>query len=293
MPSLLDSAVWAEHRAAVFGAAYRILGSVADAEDIVQEVWLRAHRADLSQVRDLRAWLVTVAARRSYDELRSARARRETYVGPWLPEPLLTGPDAAEPVLLDELVSTAVLLVMEELTPSERVALVLHDAFGLAFAEIAPVLGGTPAAARQHASRARRRIAAARERQVTADRAEHARVLAAFRSACENGDLPALVRLLHPDAVYLTDGGGQVHAARKPITGGARIAEVLLRVARRRFGGATRAFRPIEAGGEPALLVVHAGRPLCVDTLSVEDGRITVLHRLLNPDKLRHLPPGL
>ncbi|MFD7511032.1 RNA polymerase subunit sigma-24, partial [Streptomyces sp. NPDC059853] len=172
-------------------------------------------------------------------------------------------------------------------------ALVLHDAFGLAFAEIAPVLGGTPAAARQHASRARRRIAAARERQVTADRAGHARVVAAFRSACENGDLPALVRLLHPDAVYLTDGGGQVHAARKPITGGARIAEVLLRVARRRFGGETRALRPIEAGGEPALLVVHAGRPLCVDTLSVEDGRITVLHRLLNPDKLRHLPPGL
>uniref|UniRef100_UPI0034DF0185 sigma-70 family RNA polymerase sigma factor n=1 Tax=Streptomyces harbinensis TaxID=1176198 RepID=UPI0034DF0185 len=154
MPHVLDPAVWTEHRAAVFGAAYRILGSVADAEDITQEVWLKAHRSDLTEVADLRAWLVTVAARRAYDELRSARARRERYTGPWLPEPLLTGPDAAESVLVDELVSTAVLLVLEELTPAERVALVLHDVFGLPFAEVAGVLGGSPAAARQHASRA-------------------------------------------------------------------------------------------------------------------------------------------
>lgn len=290
MPHVLDPAVWTEHRAAVFGAAYRILGSVADAEDITQEVWLKAYRSDLTEVADLRAWLVTVAARRAYDELRSARARREEYTGPWLPEPLLTGPDAAESVLVDELVSTAVLLVLEELTPAERVALVLHDVFGLPFAEVAGVLGGSPAAARQHASRARRRVAAVRDRPRTAaDRAEHARVLAAFRAACEAGDLDALIRLLHPDAVYLTDGGGRVRAARKPITGGTRVAEVLLRVARRLFADLPRTSRRIEAGGEPALLVLRGGRPLCVDTLHVVDGRILALHRVLNPDKLRHL----
>jgi RNA polymerase sigma factor (sigma-70 family) len=140
---------WAAHRPAVFGAAYRILGSVAEAEDVTQEVWLRAAGADLSEVRDLRAWLVTVAARTSYNVLKSARVRRESYVGPWLPEPLLTGPDAAAPVLMDEAVSTAMLVVMETLTPAERVALVLHDVFDFPFDRIAEVLGGTVTAARR------------------------------------------------------------------------------------------------------------------------------------------------
>ena len=136
------SAEWETHRPAVFGVAYRLLGSVADAEDVAQEVWLRAAGADLADVKDLRAWLVTVSARLSYDILKSARARREAYVGPWLPEPLLTGPDASEPVLVDESVSSAILLIMDELSPPERVAFVLHDVFGIEFDRIAEIVGG-------------------------------------------------------------------------------------------------------------------------------------------------------
>ena len=166
---------WAAHRLAVFGVAYRLLGTVSDAEDVEQDVWLRAASADLSGVRDLRAWLVTVAARRAYDILRSARVRRESYVGPWLPEPLLTGPDAAEPVLVDDSVSTAMLLVMERLSPPERVALVLHDVFEVPFERIAEVLDTTAAAGRQLASRARRRVTAVRETP-RAERPERERV---------------------------------------------------------------------------------------------------------------------
>jgi RNA polymerase sigma-70 factor, ECF subfamily len=281
---------WAEHRPAVFGVAYRLLGTVTDAEDVVQDVWLRATAADMSQVADRRAWLVTVAARRSYDVLRSARVRRETYVGPWLPEPLLTGPDAAEPVLVDESVSTAMLLVMEELAPPERVAFVLHDVFEVPFGEVAAVLGNTPAASRQLASRARRRVAAAKERP-RASRPERDRVLTVFRAAFEAGDLEQLIKLLHPDAVYVTDGGGKVSAARKLIVGGERIAEVLDRV-RRRWTPAG-AVVPCEVGGEPALAIYRDGRPWCLDTFDIAaDGRIMAVRRVLNPDKLARVDPA-
>ncbi|GAA0819053.1 RNA polymerase sigma-70 factor [Streptosporangium amethystogenes subsp. fukuiense] len=280
---------WAEHRPAVFGAAYRLLGSVGDAEDVAQDVWLRAAGADLSGVEDLRAWLVTVAARRSYDILRSARVRRETYVGPWLPEPLLTGPDAAEPVLVDEAVSMAMLLVMDRLTPPERVAFVLHDVFEVPFDRIASVLGVTPAAGRQLASRARRRVAATR-RQPRASRPERERVLAAFRAAYETSDLKGLVELLHPDAVYVTDGGGKVSAARKVISGGERIAMVLSRVAGR-WG--LFPLVPREVGGELALVAYRDRRIVLVDTFDIAaDGRILEIRRVVNPDKLSHVGPA-
>ncbi|MEV4749713.1 RNA polymerase sigma factor SigJ [Streptosporangium amethystogenes subsp. fukuiense] len=280
---------WAEHRPAVFGAAYRLLGSVGDAEDVAQDVWLRAAGADLSGVEDLRAWLVTVAARRSYDILRSARVRRETYVGPWLPEPLLTGPDAAEPVLVDESVSMAMLLVMDRLTPPERVAFVLHDVFEVPFDRIASVLGVTPAAGRQLASRARRRVAATR-RQPRASRPERERVLAAFRAAYETSDLKGLVELLHPDAVYVTDGGGKVSAARKVISGGERIAMVLSRVAGR-WG--LFPLVPREVGGELALVAYRDRRIVLVDTFDIAaDGRILEIRRVVNPDKLSHVGPA-
>jgi RNA polymerase sigma factor (sigma-70 family) len=277
---------WAGHRPAVFGVAYRLLGTVTDAEDVVQDVWLRAAAADLSGVEDLRAWLVTVAARRSYDILRSARVRRETYAGPWLPEPLLTGPDASEPVLVDESVSTAMLVVMEELAPPDRVAFVLHDVFEVPFEQIAGVLGKTTAASRQLASRARRRVAAAKE-QPRASRPERERVLAAFRAAYEAGDLKGLVQLLHPDAVYVTDGGGKVSAARKLIVGADRVAMVLVRVGRRQ---ALDAAVPCEVGGEPALAIYRGGRLALIDTFDVgADGRILALRRVLNPEKLVHI----
>ncbi|WP_326638631.1 RNA polymerase sigma factor SigJ [Streptosporangium sp. NBC_01755] len=280
---------WAEHRPAVFGAAYRLLGSVGDAEDVAQDVWLRAAGADLSGVENPRAWLVTVAARRSYDILRSARVRRETYVGPWLPEPLLTGPDAAEPVLVDESVSMAMLVVMDRLTPPERVAFVLHDVFEVPFDRIARVLGVTPAAGRQLASRARRRVAATKQ-QPRASRPERERVLAAFRAAYEASDLKALVELLHPDAVYVTDGGGKVFAARKVISGGERIATVLSRVAGR-WG--LFPLVPREVGGELALVAYRDKRIVLVDTFDVAaDGRILAIRRVLNPDKLSYIDPA-
>ncbi|GHA76025.1 MULTISPECIES: RNA polymerase sigma factor SigJ [Streptomyces] len=277
---------WETYRPAVFGAAYRLLGSVADAEDVTQDVWLRAAGADLRQIDDLRAWLVTVAARRCYDILRSARVRREAYVGPWLPEPLLTGPDAAEPVLVDESVTSAMLLIMEELSPPERVAFVLHDVFGLQFARIAQVLGVSAPAARQLASRARRRVARAKQSAPQAPKAERERVLAAFRAAYEAGDLAGLVRLLHPDVVYVTDGGGRIPAARKLIHGGERVAEVMVRVGRQ--------WRPdridlAEVGGELALVFHREGRVYSVDTVQITEGLITAYRRVVNPEKLQHL----
>ncbi|KAB2386395.1 RNA polymerase sigma factor SigJ [Actinomadura montaniterrae] len=274
---------WALHRPAVFGAAYRITGSVADAEDIAQDVWLRATaRGSLDDVRDLRAWLITIAARRACDLLGSAHARRVDYVGPWLPEPLLTGPDAAEPVLVDETAGTAMLLVLEELSPPERVAFVLHQAFDVPYDTIAEVLGRTPAACRQLASRARRKIAAASPAR-PAGTAERDRVLREFRAAYERRDEAALLALLDPDATYTTDGGGHVFAARKIIAGAGRVATALLRVAvRQRF-----ALVPAEVNGEAALLVRNrAGRLAAVDTVEVRDGRIVAVRRVLNPEKL-------
>jgi RNA polymerase sigma-70 factor (ECF subfamily) len=256
---------------------------VADAEDVTQDVWLRAAKADLRDVDDLRAWLVTVAARRAYDILKSARVRRETYVGPWLPEPLLTGPDASQPVLVDESVGSAMLLIMEELSPPERVSFVLHDVFGLGFGDIAELLDVSAPAARQLASRARRRVAKAKESMPQASKAERERVLTVFRAAYEAGDLAGLVRLLHPDAVYVTDGGGKAFAARRPVCGGERVAEVMVRVGRQ--------WRPdridlAEVGGELALVFHREGRVYSVDTVQITGGLISAYRRVINPDKL-------
>lgn len=284
-PNVLD-AHWQTYRPAVFGVAYRLLGSVADAEDVTQDVWLRAAAADLDAVVDLRAWLITVAARRSYDILKSARSRRETYVGPWLPEPLLTGPEASEPVLLDESVTTAIMLVMEQLSPPERVAFILHDVFGIEFDQVADVLGVTGANARQLASRARRKVAKTKQDSPPASKSERDRVLRTFRAAYESGDLAGLIKLLHPEVVYLTDGGGQVYAARKPITGGVRVAEVMVRVGRRWRSDHVDL---VEVGGELALVHYQQGSVFAVDTAQIDAGLITTLLRLLNPNKLSHL----
>ncbi|KUJ66048.1 RNA polymerase subunit sigma-24 [Streptomyces albus subsp. albus] len=278
----LTDADWESHRPAVFGAAYRILGTVAEAEDVTQDVWLRAAAADLAEVRDLRAWLVTLAARTSYNVLKSARVRRESYVGPWLPEPLLTGPDAAAPVLMDESVSTAMLVVMETLSPAERVALVLHDVFDFPFGRIAEVLGGTPAAGRKLASRARARVAAVQERP-RASKAETERVLRAFKAAADAGDMAGLVELLHPEAVYVGDGGGKATAARRPVHGVETIARLAVRSTQLRRPDAAGI---IEVNGRPALATYCGGELVWLDTVEIADGRITEFRRLVNPEKL-------
>jgi RNA polymerase sigma factor (sigma-70 family) len=278
----LAEADWESHRPAVFGAAYRILGTVVEAEDVAQEVWLRA-AADLSQVRDLRAWLVTLAARCSYNVLKSARVRRESYVGPWLPEPLPTEPAAQ--VLMDESVSTAMLVVVERLSPAERVALVLHDVFDIPFGRIAEVLGGTSAASRKRASRARVRVAAVQERP-RASRTETERVLKAFKAAADAGDMAGLVELLHPGAVYVADGGGNVAAARTPVQGAEPVALDAIRLIEIRRPDASRI---IEVNGHPALATYRGGRLAWLDTVEIADGQITQLRRLANPEKLAHI----
>jgi RNA polymerase sigma-70 factor, ECF subfamily len=281
----LAEADWESHRPAVFGAAYRILGTVAEADDVTQEVWLRASGADLSEVRDLRAWLVTVAARTSYNVLKSARVRRESYVGPWLPEPLPTGPDAATEVVMDESVSTAMLVVMETLSPAERVALVLHDVFDFPFGRIAEVLGGTPAASRKLASRARARVAAVEDRP-RASTTETERMLRAFKAAADAGDIARLVELLDPEAVYVGDGGDKVKAARRPVRGAERIARLTVRQTEIRRPDA---FRVIEVNGHPALATYRGGELVWLDTVEIADGRITAFRRLANPEKFAHI----
>jgi RNA polymerase sigma factor (sigma-70 family) len=282
----VDDLDWEAHRPAVFGAAYRLLGSVAEAEDVVQDTWLRASAADRSKVADPRAWLVTIGARLAYNVLKSARVRREQYTGPWLPEPLPTGPDAAERVIVDDSVGTAMLLVMEELTPPERVAFVLHDVFDVPFDQVAGVLGNSAAASRKLASRARRRVADARDEQPKTSRAERERVLTAFRAAAEGGDFERLVELLHPDAVYVADGGGKVVASRRPVVGAERVARLLARVmSHYRVDRITF----VEVGGELALAAHRDGHVIWVDTLEVANGRVTAFRRVANPEKLAHL----
>lgn len=282
----IDAAEWRAHRPAVFGVAYRLLGTVADAEDVVQDTWLKAAGADLSEVRDLRAWLVTVAARRSYDLLTSARARRESYVGPWLPAPLATGPDAAEPVLVDDSIGTTMLLALENLTPEERLATVLNGVFDVPYTEIGDMIGKTAAATRQIASRARKRMS-----EVTTVHDEHStverrRILDAFKAAYEDGDLARLVALLHPDVVYTTDGGGKVNAARKVIHGADHVARVLLGVAAK-LGDR---YRDAEFNGLENFYGYRGDELTSADAFTVDDeGRITGIFRVLNPDKLSHL----
>ncbi|GLZ77267.1 RNA polymerase sigma24 factor [Actinorhabdospora filicis] len=271
---------WSEHRPAVFGVAYRLLGTVTDAEDVVQDTWLKAASADLSEVRDLRAWLITVAAHRAHDVLTSARARRESYVGPWLPEPLLTGPDAAEPVLSDDFVGQAMLLALDELSPDERLAVILHGVFDFDYERIGEMIGRSAVATRQLASRARRRVAHAKPK--THPNAEREKVLTAFKAAYEHGDLAALTALLHPDVVYVTDGGGRLHAARKPILGAERVAHVLAGVGAK--WGPYRG-RFAELNGETNLLGA-IGEYATADYFEIEGGLITRMARVLNPEKL-------
>jgi RNA polymerase sigma-70 factor (ECF subfamily) len=263
--------------------AYGTLGSVADAEDVVQEAWVRAQRADREEIRDLRAWLTTVVARLALDALRSARARREAYIGPWLPEPVVEELDPADRVTLDETIGMALMVVLERLSPAERAAFVLHDVFGLPFEEVAAVVGRTPAAVRQLASRARRRVEDERPR-FTPSADEQLAVVGAFAAACQAGDLDGLLRVLDPDVVWRSDGGGRVQAARKPVQGALRVAKAMLALAR----GVVSA-RPALVNGAPGIVVTGSDGVLTVEAFTIVDGRITALHFVRNPDKLRHV----
>ncbi|MGC1852090.1 MAG: sigma-70 family RNA polymerase sigma factor [Solirubrobacterales bacterium] len=283
-------------RAHLLRVAYGTLGSLSEAEDVVQEAWLRLQRADSGQIESLRAWLTTVVARLSLDALQAARRRREDYVGQWLPEPLverLDGEENAECVNLDESVATALLVVLERLSPAERMAFLLHDVFAMPFEEVAEVVGRSPAAVRQLAVRARHHVEAKRPR-FPASAEEQERIVIAFTGACQEGDLEGLLQLLDPSVVFRSDGGGHVPAARFPLEGGERVARALLALDRKR----RRAGREIRGvagrvNGLPGL-VYHEGETLNVLSFTIDAGRIVALDVVRNPDKLRHvrLPVG-
>jgi RNA polymerase sigma-70 factor (ECF subfamily) len=270
-------ATFTGHRELLFGVAYRMLGSAADAEDVLQEAHVRWRAADTAAVHSPRAFLVTIVSRLCLDQLKSARARREVYVGPWLPEPVVTD-EKVDP----STISTAFLLLLERLAPAERAAFLLKEVFEYDYDEIARILEKSEDACRQLASRARRHIHEARPRP-PADRAEHARLLAAFAAAIQTGDLHTLETLLAADVTMHSDGGGRANAALKVIHGRDKVARFVLGT--RRFYGAVEV-EPRLLNGLPALLVVEDGKLRCTLTVDVEGGEIHAVHSVLNPEKL-------
>ncbi|GGM70882.1 RNA polymerase sigma factor SigJ [Dactylosporangium sucinum] len=280
------------HRGHLFGVAYRMLGSRADAEDVVQEAWLRYAAADQGQIVDLRAWLTTVTGRLCLDLLRSARVRREAYVGQWLPEPIVErlpdqGADPGESVALSESVSLALLLILDTLSPEQRVAFVLHDVFAVPFGEVAGTLGTTAENARQLASRARRAVAAGEHRHTTS-RARQAEVFAAFTAAAAGGDLDALLKVLAPDVVAIGDGGGIGPAARRPVEGALQVGRFVLGLYRqaRRLGYEV---MPALVNGDLGI-VMRMGDGYAVSSLAISpSGLVTGVYNQLNPAKLTGL----
>ncbi|WP_030516885.1 RNA polymerase sigma-70 factor [Nocardia sp. NRRL WC-3656] len=271
------------HRNLLFTVAYEMLGSAADAEDVLQETWLRWVDVDLDDIRDQRAYLVRIVTRQALTRLRTLGRRKESYVGPWLPEPLLTAPDVAEDVELADSVSMAMLLVLETLAPTERAVFVLREVFDLSYDEIAAAVDKTPAAVRQIAHRARAHVAARRPRGVvSAD--ESRRAVEAFQHAIETGDLQHLVDMLAPDVVLLGDGGGVVQAVLRPIAGADRVARALRTgLPRLRTEAIVEA---VQINGCPALIVRIDGRIDDVVAMRLDDGLITGLYVVRNPEKL-------
>ena len=276
------------HRSLLFTVAYEMLGSAVDAEDVVQETWLRwADQAAVvrADVRDARAHLVRIVTRQALNRLRTLARRREEYVGEWLPEPLLTSPDVAEDVELAESVSFAMLTVLETLGPTERAVFVLREVFETPYEEIAKAVGKTPAGVRQIAHRAREHVAARRPR-ARVSRAEQEAVVQRFLAAVGGGDLQKLLDVLSPDVVVVSDGGGVVAAARRPIEGADRVGALLAGLAT--LAGDFRAM-PMWLNGAPAARFELDGELNTVASLEIEDGRITRIYAVRNPEKLTRL----
>lgn len=294
-----DTIVFQRHRAHLLNIAYRMLGEMAAAEDVVQEAWLRWQRVDGEDVRDPRAWLSAATVRLSLDALRKVRARRESYIGPWLPEPLL--PDdtrafaadapAARAELASDL-SLALLHVLERLSPEERAALILHDAFDCDYSEIAATLEKTEAACRKLVSRARERVKEDRPR-FTASKDAHRDLLMRFAKASASSDPHEMAALLAPDAIAYTDGGGRVAAALNPIYGADKIARFIHGLGRKFYAGALLETAMTEINGQPALVIRDGPEMLGVIAIETDGEQITTLYGLRNPDKLQRLTASL
>lgn len=274
------------HRNLLFTVAYEMLGSAADAEDVVQETWLRWAGVDLDEIRDRRAYLVRITTRQALSRLRALGRRKESYVGSWLPEPLLTTPDVADDVALADSVSMAMLLVLETLAPTERAVFVLRDVFDVGYDEIAETVDRTPATVRQIAHRARAHVAARRPRR-TVSAVETRDALDAFRRAVETGDLRSLLAVLAEDVVLVGDGGGIRQAIPRPVTGADKVARLLAGGWRRVAEAASMA--PAQVNGYPALLVRLDGELDTVVAVRLDDGLITGLYAVRNPEKLSRM----
>jgi RNA polymerase sigma-70 factor (ECF subfamily) len=283
-----DEDVFAEHRALLFTVAYEMLGSAADAEDVVQDSWLRWSRVDRDEVRDPRAYLVRVVTHQALNRLRTLRRRREEYVGPWLPEPVATTPDVAEDVELADSVSFAMLVVLETLSPLERAVFVLREVFGFEYDEISAATGRAPDAVRQLASRARRHVEARRPRAATTAAPDHAEVAARFFTAVTTGDVQGLMDVLAPDVVLITDGGGAVKAALRPIHGADKVYRFLKGLI---YDDPTLVLEAeiLDVNGATGALGLIGGELDTALSLRTEGGRVTELYVVRNPEKLARI----
>ncbi len=281
----VDATTFESNRGRMFGIAYRMLGSVAEAEDVVQDAWLRWQGTNRDEVHNPAAFLATVVTRLSLTALDSARARRETYVGPWLPEPVATDGDPLLGAERAEALSLAVLLLLERLTPAERAAYVLHEAFQYPFREIAEVLEISEASARQLGTRARQHID--RERVVEVSSAERNRLMGALVAAMQSGELEQLESVLAKDVVAVSDGGGVVFAARRPVLGRDRVANFLHGIAEK-YGEGLSAM-PVSVNGETAMLAIRDGAPQSLTSVEVSPDGVASIHIVMNPNKLATL----
>ena len=291
-----DERTFIEHRKLLFAIAYRILGSAADAEDVVQDAWLKWSAADRGQVADPKAYLSRIASNLSMERLRSTRRQRETYVGPWLPEPILTSEDTAEDVAAAESVSMAMLVVLETLSPLERAVFVLKEVFDFSYAEIASAVERSEAAVRQAGHRARNHVQARRPR-FEADRGKKRAVTERFFAAATGGDINDLMQLLAPDVTLWTDGGGKVRQALRPVEGMTKVAAWLAGVTKRPYEGveiADMTAEVVDVNGGPGIVFSAAGRVIATLTVELDaDGRIATIHNVANPDKLHAVADGV
>ena len=291
-----DEQTFSEHRKLLFAIAYRLLGSVADAEDVIQDAWFKWSAADRIQVSDPKAYLARIVSNLAVDRLRSTRRQRETYVGPWLPEPILTESDASEEVAVAESVSVAMLVVLETLSPLERAVFVLKEVFDFSYAEIADAVDRSESAVRQAAHRARNHIQARRPRFET-DRDTKRAVTERFFAATTGGDINELMALLAPDVTLWTDGGGKVRQAMRPIVGVDKVVRWLAGAASRPYEGveiSDMSAEVAEINGAPGVVLSGGGRVIATLTVDVDaDGRIVTIHNVANPDKLHAIADGV
>jgi RNA polymerase sigma-70 factor (TIGR02957 family) len=290
-----DEEVFEAHRELLFAVAYRMLGTVADAEDAVQDAWLRWSAAPRSDIAEPRAYLARTVTHIALNRLRSARARREAYVGSWLPEPLLTtGPDTADRAELAESVSLAMLVVLESLTPEERAVFVLHEVFGFPHAEIAAAIGRSDASVRQLMHRAREHVQARRPR-FDVDAGQQRAVTERFLAAAAGGDIDQLMMVLAPDVTLISDGGGKAKAPLRPVVGAAKVARFLAAISAQPYMGIEKSDMTVELAeinGGLGTLITVGGKPIAAVTTVVAGGRITEIELVANPDKLRGITAG-